>query len=145
MLEMYLIMGEKRGLAGRVAKLSLATAVSALVLSGCAQPRASYIPYPSRGTTVEQYNRNVMECEAWASRQAGASSQEALNQGAQGAAVGAGAGALLGLLFGGRRGAGLGAATGAIAGAGAGGVYGSQQAQAVYDMAFRDCMAKIGN
>lgn len=113
-------------------------------LSACAAPRAQYTPYPSPGVSAQQYQRDVAECQNWASSQVGARSERALEEGAQGAAGGAAFGALLGAIFGGGRGAGQGALAGAVVGGGAGGISGSQNAQAVYNMAYNDCLRKRG-
>ena len=130
----------KKGLLKRMGPI----VVAAVVLSACAAPRAQYAPYPSQGKSAIEYNRDLAECRDWARGQSGASSQRALNQGAQGALGGAALGALVGVLLGGGRGAGIGAALGAGVGAGAGGLYGSQQAQRTYDLAYRDCLNKKG-
>lgn len=126
------------------ATLPLALIVSGALLYGCASPRAQYNPYPSQDKSAQQYHRDVAECRDWAASQAGADPNRALNEGAQGALGGAIFGTALGAIFGGRRGAGQGALAGAVIGGGAGGISGSQNAQAVYDMAYADCLRKKG-
>ena len=128
----------KKGLLKRMGPVLVAAAIG---LSACAQPRAQYTPYPSPGKSAIEYNRDITECESWASRQSGASSQRALNEGAQGAVVLGLLGAVLGALAGDAK---LGGLAGASIGAVGGGMLGSQQAQRAYDHAYRDCLNKKG-
>lgn len=113
----------------------------ALIVGGCAAPRAQYTPYAPAGKTVVDYNRDIADCKVWAGSQAGASSQRALNEGAEGAVVLGLLGAVLGALAGDAR---LGGLAGAAIGATGGGMRGSQQAQRTYDYAYRDCLSKKG-
>ncbi len=124
-------------------KIAATTALTIFV-SACVAPRAQYNPYPTQNKNAIEYNRDIAECRSWASNQAGANPQRAMNEGAQGAVVGAVAGTLLGAIFGGRRGAGTGALAGGLIGAGAGGMQGSQRAQVTYDIAYKDCLNKKG-
>jgi len=120
-------------------KIMVPVVALAITVGACAGPRAQYIPYPSKGTSPQQHETNIAVCERYARGQPGASSQRGLNEGARGA-VGLGLlGAVLGALAGDAR---LGGFAGAAIGATGGAVYGSQQAQRFYDMAFNDCMSK---
>jgi len=133
---------ERSGLSKRLRTAS-AVVATALFLSACAVgPRTQVVPYRPQGTSQQQHDVNIAVCEKWAREQYGARPYRGVDEGARGAAGLAAIGALIGGLAGGWRGAGVGAAAGAGAGALAGGVYGSQQAQDTYTMAFNDCMSK---
>jgi len=126
---------------GLLKKMGPVIVATALALSACAAPRAQYTPYPPKGKSAVEYNRDVVDCEAWASRQSGASSQRALNEGAQGAVIMGLLGAALGALAGDAK---IGGLAGASIGAVGGGIRGSQRAQRDYDYAYRDCLNKKG-
>ena len=128
----------KRGLLKRIGPVIVVTAVA---LSACAGPRSQYTPYPTTGKSAIDYNRDIADCRAWAASQAGASPQRALREGAEGAVFLGLLGAILGAAAGDAK---LGGLTGAAIGAAGGGMRGSQQAQATYNMAERDCLDKKG-
>jgi len=117
------------------------TFASAVFLSACAGPRATYTPYPTAGTTALEYNADIAECKAWAANQSGASPQRALTKGVEGAVVLGLLGAVLGALAGDAR---LGGLAGASTGAFFGGISGSQKAQETYDFAYRNCLGEKG-
>jgi len=117
--------------------------VTAVALSACqmAGPRPTYNPYPTTRTSAQQYNRDLMDCQAWAASQPGASPQRALNRGAQGA-VGLGLlGAVLGALAGDAK---IGGLAGASIGAVGGAMQGSQQAQEAFNRAYENCLKVKG-
>lgn len=125
---------------GLVKKIGYLSAV-AVIVGGCAVPRTQYTPYPIAGKSAIEYNTDIAVCQTWASSQSGASSQRALNEGAQGAVIFGLLGAALGALAGDAR---LGGLAGASIGAIGGGIRGSQQAQTTYNMAYSDCLRKKG-
>ncbi|PIO07650.1 hypothetical protein COU59_03000 [Candidatus Pacearchaeota archaeon CG10_big_fil_rev_8_21_14_0_10_34_12] len=136
-------MGRPIGLMGRPIGLMkrIAISVSAVVFAGslvaCVTPQASYNPYPVQGMSAREYNRIIAECDAWAIRQRGASPNRTTDSAFGGAALGALLGGIIGRDW-------SSAGWGALAGGGAGTVYGSQQAQSVYNTAREDCLRQNG-
>jgi len=121
---------------------ALATiAGAALFVSACAGPGPRYTPYPTQGKSAIDYQADISACQSWARMQPGASPQRGVNKAAEGAVVLGLLGAVLGWAAGDAR---LGGLVGAGVGATAGGVQGSQQAQAIYDRAYADCLRAKG-
>ena len=113
--------------------------VFGVAVTGCAtSTQPGYYAYPKPGQTVEQFNRDQYECQAWARQQSGYDPSGAET------AKGAGVGAVLGALGGAAAGAAIGAATGGIGGAVIGGGHTYAQGKDGYDRAYAACMTARG-
>lgn len=123
-----------------------------VAVTGCAtSTQPGYYAYPKAGQTVEQFNRDQYECQAWAMQQSGYDPSGAETAkgagvgGVLGALGGAAAGAAIGAATGhAGTGAAIGAATGGIGGAVIGGGRASAQGKDGYDRAYAACMTARG-
>ena len=122
-----------------------------IAATGCATTRQPAVyAYPKPGQTVEQFDRDQFECQAWAKQQSGYDPGTETAKGAGlgaviGALGGAAAGAAIGAATGSAgRGAAIGAATGGIGGAAIGGGYAYTKNKEGYGKAYSACMAARG-
>lgn len=121
------------------------------LLAGCAEnPRATLAPYPAKGQTAEQQQRDDAECQAWARQTTGYDPGTSTAKGAGigalvGALGGAAAGAAIGAATGSAgTGAAIGAAAGGIGGAATGGTMQYTKSKESYERAYGNCMTAKG-
>lgn len=129
----------------------LVVTVFGIAATGCATTsQPGVYAAPKQGQTVEQFNRDQVECQEWAKQQSGYDPGTETAKGAGigaviGALGGAAAGAAIGAATGSAgRGAAIGAATGGIGGAAVGGGYAYTKNKEGYDRAYSACMTARG-